>query len=167
LTKKIKIFIFAIIIFSGLSWLSFAQNGSWWDRGSDPLVIFESMVDEANNDGYAIQETALDGISDQQWWYAKSYKISNTLDYVRKNLDPYLQWIIYTWLVLATIWLIYIGFLLTTNALHKQWDWTKMKTSIMHILLWVFILSWFYLIIKVMVALITSIFWWENGSTGY
>jgi hypothetical protein len=125
------------------------------------------MVDDANNDWYAIQETALDWISDMEWEYERSYKISNTLDYVRKNLDPYLQWAIYAWLVLATIGIIYIGFLIVTNALHKQWDWTKVKTNIMHILLWVFLLSGFYFIIKMVVALITAVFWWANGSTWY
>lgn len=165
--KKIKIFIFAVIVISALSWLSSAQNGSRGDRGSDPLVIFETMVDDANSDGYAVQETAMDWINDQEGWYERSYKISNTLDYVRKNLDPYLQWAIYAGLVLATIWIIYVWFLIVTNAIHKQWDWTKVKTSIIHILLWVFLLSWFYFIIKMVVALITAVFWWANGNTWY
>lgn len=165
--NKIKLIILAMVILSGLSCLSFAQNGNRWTRGSDPLVIFETMVDDANSNGYAIQETALDWISDLEWGYARSYKISNTLDYVRKNLDPYLQRAIYAWLVLATIWLIYSWFLLTTNAIHKQWDWTKVKTNIMHILLWVFLLSWFYFIIKMIVALITAVFGWTNGWTWY
>ncbi len=165
--NNIKLIILALVMLSWLLWLSFAQNWSRGDRGSDPLVIFETMVDEANSDGYAIQETAMDWISDQEWAYERSYKISNTLDYVRKNLDPYLQRAIYAWLVLATIWLIYSWFLIVTNAIHKQWDWTKVKTSIMHILLWVFLLSWFYFIIKMIVALITAVFWWANWSTWY
>ncbi len=165
--NKIKLIVLAMIVLFWLSWLSFAQNGSRGDRGSDPLVIFETMVDDANSNGYAIQETAMDWISDQQWDYDRAYKISNTLDYVRKNLDPYLQRAIYAWLVLATIWLIYTWFLLTTNAIHNQWDWTKVKTNTINILLWVFLLSWFYFIIKLIVALITAIFGWSNGSTWY
>ena len=165
--SKIKLIISAMIILSWLSWLSFAQNGSRWDRGSDPLVIFETMVDDANSDGYAIQETAMDGISDMEGEYQRSYKVSNTLDYVRKNLDPYLQWAIYAGLVLATIWIIYVWFLIVTNAIHKQWDWTKVKTSMVHILIWVFLLSGFYFIIKIVVALITAVFGWANWSTWY
>jgi len=167
--KKIFMIMFAIlssmiVVYS----ISFAQNNTRGDRWSDPLVIFETMVDDANDDGsYAIQETALDGINDQQWAFTPEYKISNTLDYIRKNLDPYLQWAIYAWLVLATIWLIYAWFLLVTNAIHKQGDWTKIKTKIMHILIGVFLLTWFYLIIKITVALITSIFGGANWSTGY
>ena len=62
--KKSKIIIFAAITIFALSALSIAQNGSRGDYGSDPLMIFETVVDEANGDGYAIQETALDGITD-------------------------------------------------------------------------------------------------------
>lgn len=147
--------------------LSFAQHDKRWDYGSDPLMIFETIVDEANSDGYAIQETALDWITDLQWPYAREYKISNTLDYVRQNMDPYLQWIIYAWLVLATISIIYAWFLLVTNSIHKQWDRTKVKTNIMYTLLWVFMLSWFYFVIKIVVALITSIFGGSSGDTWY
>jgi hypothetical protein len=146
---------------------SFAQNGKRGDYWSDPLTIFETVVDESNGAGYEIQETALDWITDQQWPYARSYKISNTLDYVRQNMDPYLQWIIYAWLVLATISIIYSWFLLVTNSIHKQWDRTKIKTNIMYTLLWVFMLSWFYFVIKIMVALITSIFGWSWWDTWY
>jgi len=161
-----KIFLL-IITFFCIFGISFAQHDSWWDRGSDPLTIFESIVDDANDDQYKIQETALDGISDQQWSYAKEFKITNTLDYVRKNLDPYLQRIVYAGMVLATIALIYIWFMLVTNSVHKQWERSKLKSSFMYVLVGVFLLSWFYFIIKLIVALIASIFWWTNWDTWF
>lgn len=139
-------------------WVSFAQHGRWWKYGSDPLQIFESTVDNANKWWYAIQETALDGVTTLEGSYAQEFKIANTLDYIRKNLDPYLQWAIYVWFVLATIALIYSWFLLVTHGVHKQWDRTKLKQNVMYVLIGVFLLSWFYFIIKVIVALITSIF---------
>lgn len=166
--KKVKIIILSIVMVSTLSGLSLAQHDSRGNRGSDPMMIFETMVDEANSEaGYEIQETALDGVTDLEWSYAKKYKISNTLDYIRKNMDPYLQWAVYAWLVLATIALIYAWFLLVTNSIHKQWDWTKVKTNIMHALLWVFLLSWFYFIIKIIVALITSVFGGSSWDSGF
>ena len=165
--KRLNIIIlFTIVAFSFVG-ASFAQNGKRGDYGSDPLTIFETVVDESNGAGYEIQETALDWINDRQWPYAEAYKISNTLDYVRQNMDPYLQWIIYAWLVLATISIIYSWFLLVTNSIHKQWDRTKIKTNIMYTLLWVFMLSWFYFVIKIMVALITSVFGWSWWDTWY
>lgn len=164
--KIIKITILSFVILSFFS-ISFAQHWRRWSRGSDPLQIFENIVDEANEWQYAIQETALDWVSDLEWWYAREFKVSNTLDYIRKNLDPYMQWAVYVWLVLATVALIYSGFLLVTHWVHKQWDWTKVKTNIMYALLWVLLLSWFYFIIKVMVALITSIFGWSTWNSGF
>lgn len=163
-TIKIAIFSFAILSFFAVS---FAQHGRWWDRGSDPMQIFENIVDEANEWWYAIQETALDWVTDLEWWYSREFKISNTLDYIRKNLDPYLQRAVYVWLVLATVALIYSWFLLVTHWVHKQWDWTKIKTNVMYTLLWVLLLSWFYFIIKVMVSLITSMFWWSTWDSGF
>ncbi|HRX63642.1 MAG TPA: hypothetical protein P5060_00895 [Candidatus Absconditabacterales bacterium] len=161
-----KIFLL-IITFFCIFGISFAQHDSWGDRGSDPLTIFESIVDDANDDQYKIQETALDGISDQQGSYAKEFKITNTLDYVRKNLDPYLQRIVYAGMVLATIALIYIGFMLVTNSVHKQGERSKLKSSFMYVLVGVFLLSGFYFIIKLIVALIASIFGGTNGDTGF
>jgi len=148
-------------------WLSFAQNDRWGDYWSDPMMIFETMVDEANSDWYAIQETALDWVTDLEWWYSREYKISNTLDYIRKNMDPYLQRVIYAGMVLATISIIYVWFLLVTNSIHKQWDRSKIKNNIVYALLWVFLLSGFYFIIKVIVALITSILGGTNWDTWF
>jgi hypothetical protein len=155
------------LIFACLIWYSFAQHGRWWDRWSDPMQIFESIVDDANKWWYAIQETALDGVTDLEWSYSREFKITNTLDYLRKNLDPYLQRAVYVWLVLATVALIYSWFLLVTHWIHKAGDWTKVKTNVMYALLWVFLLSWFYFIIKIMVSLITSIFWWSTWDSWF
>lgn len=159
--KVIKIFALTLLSMS-FFWLSFAQHGRRWNYGSDPMQIFETVVDNSNEWGYAIQETALDWITDLEWWYSREFKITNTLDYIRKNIDPYLQWVMYIGLVAATVALIYSGFLLVTHGIHKQWDWTKIKTNVMYAVIWVFLLTWFYFIIKVMVALVTSIFWWST-----
>lgn len=164
--KIVKIFILSFTLFP-LIWVSFAQNGRWGNYGSDPMQVFDTVVDNANAWWYAIQETALDWITDLEWWYSRSFKITNTLDYIRKNLDPYLQWAVYIWLVLATVALIYLGFLLVTHGIHNQWDWTKIKTNVMYVVLWVFLLTWFYFIIKIMVSLITSLFGWSTWSSGF
>ena len=58
--QKYKTIILLAIVVFFLSTISFAQHDRRGDYGSDPLMIFETVVDEANGDGYAIQETALD-----------------------------------------------------------------------------------------------------------
>ncbi|HPC34178.1 MAG TPA: hypothetical protein PLP73_00825 [Candidatus Absconditabacterales bacterium] len=164
LKHTLSIFLFSIVMIG----TSLAQHGKWGDYGSNPMQIFNTFVDNANDEGnYNIQETALDGVTDQQGGYARSFKITNTLDYIRNNLDPYIQRAIYVGLVLAVIAVIYLGFLLVTNAVHKEGDWTKIKTKIGYVVMGVLLLGGFYFIIKVMVALITSLFGGSTGHSGY
>ncbi|MCK9467267.1 MAG: hypothetical protein M0P94_02970 [Candidatus Absconditabacterales bacterium] len=162
--KFLSLFVFSLAIFG----ISFAQHGKRGNYGSDPMQIFNTFVDDANNEGnYNIQETALDGVTDQPGGYARSFKVANTLDYIRNNLDPYIQRAIYVGLALAVIALIYLGFLLVTGGIHKEGDWSKIKSKVMYIVIGVFLLSGFYFIIKLMVALITSLFGGATGSSGY
>jgi hypothetical protein len=164
LIKILSITLFLLAIF----WISFAQHGKWGNWWSDPMQIFNTFVDSGSNEwNYNIHETALDWVTDQQWWYARSFKITNTLDYIRIYMDPYLQRTIYAGLVLAVVALIYLWFLLVTGWLHKEWDRSKIKSKVMYIVVGVFLLSWFYFIIKVMVALVTSLFGWSTWDSGY
>lgn len=135
---------------------SFAiQYESKWS--DNPMDTLTNMVDDANKWWYKIQDTALDEINDLEW-INKKYKITNTLEYLRKNIDPYMQWAIYVWLVLATVVLIYMWFLLVTWWIHKSWDFSKLKTRFGYVVVWVLLLTWFYVILKVAVALINTIF---------
>jgi hypothetical protein len=83
------------------------------------MEILDSVASQANTD-YSIQETALNSATDQMGGYQKQYKISNTLDYLRTNIAPYLQRMVYIGLVVAVILIIYNGFLMVTNGLHKE-----------------------------------------------
>lgn len=141
---------------------SAAQVGTWWGYGGDPTTILDSVVDKANQD-YEIQETALDWVTNEQWSYAKEYKIANTLDYLKNNIQPYIQRAVYIWLTCAVILLIYNGFLMVTNSIHKEWDMEKIKKNVTNIAIWVIVLTWFYAIIKLMVAIINM----TLGSNGW
>ena len=71
---KIVLSLFALCaLFS----FSYAQEWKRTNRWSTPMQVFETFVDEANDEGrYSIQETALDGVTDLQWVYPRQYKIS-------------------------------------------------------------------------------------------
>ncbi len=147
--------------------LSFAQSSdSRWKYGEDPIQILDNVVSEANDD-YKIQQTALDNATDKQWAYASQYKIANTLDWFRNNINPYLQWAVYIWLSIAVILLIYNGFLMVTNAIHKEGETAKIKKNIINIVIGVIVLTGFYFIIKLMVSIINSIFGGYGGDTGF
>ena len=163
--KKVLLSIF-LISFLSMPLLSFAQQWSWGTYGSDPISILDKVVQDANSDS-KIQQTALDGVTDQQWAYAKQYKIANTLDWLRNNINPYLQRMIYIWLSVAVILLIYNGLLMVTNSIHGEWDMSKIKKRFIYILIWVLLLTGFYFVIKIAVAIINSIFGWYGGSTGF
>jgi hypothetical protein len=94
----------------------------------------DSVVGEANKTDQ-IQETALDGISNDQGSYQSEYQIANTLDYLRLHIATYLQWIVYIGLSLSVILLIYNGFLMVTHVVHKSGDFSKIKKNIMYIVI--------------------------------
>jgi len=163
--KKILLAILAFSVVIPL--VNFAQDSSRASKyGSDPIMILDSVVDEAN-DEYKIQQTSLDNATDKQWAYSSQYKIANTLDRFRNNINPYLQRAVYIGLSLAVILLIYNGFLMVTNAVHKEWEIAKIKKNIMNIVIGVVILTGFYFIIKLAVAIINSIFGWYGGDTWF
>jgi hypothetical protein len=162
-----KKFILAFVLFSyALLLLTFAQADNRWKYGGDPIDILDNVVIEANQD-YKIQQTALDSATDILWGYDSPYKIANTLDRLRNNINPYIQWAVYIWLSLAVILLIYNGFLMVTNAVHKEWETAKIKKNIINISIGVILLTGFYFIIKLAVSLINSIFWWYWGDTWF
>lgn len=136
---------------------SHAQSNSWAGYWSTPMQVLDTIVDNANTtDDY--QRSALDGVTDLQWSYKRSWKISNTLDYLRMNIWPYIQWAVYIGLVLSTTGLIVCWLLMVTWWISKT-EWFKsVKWKIMNALLWVFFLSWFYLLIDLIVWLTNSLF---------
>ena len=155
--KFAKIIVFFLVAFWLFSF-SYAQEWRWTTRWSTPFQVFESVVGEANSDQDRIQRTALDNVSDLEWSYARQYKISNTLDYFRAHIGPYIQWAVYIWLVASTAWLIICGFLMVTWWVTKSSGFEKIKWRVINALLWIFFLSWFYIIIKFMMSIINYFF---------
>ncbi len=153
-TRRKKIAIFLLL--APLS-LTFAASDNWGWYGNSPTEVLDSVVWEANKN-IQFQETALDGVNSQEGAYQSEYKIANTLDYLRMHIATYLQWIVYIGLSFAVILLIYNGFLMVTNVVHKDGDFTKIKKNIMYIAIWVIILTSFYAIMKLVIGLINSVF---------
>ena len=164
--KKISVLVVLFCVFVAPSFGFAQQTTSRWSYGDSPIKVLDRVVDQANQD-YKIQQTALNGATDTQWAYQSQYKIANTLDRFKNNINPYLQWAVYIWLSVAVILLIYNGFLMVTNSLHKEWDFAKVQKRVMYIVIWIILLTWFYFIIKLAVSIINSIFWWYGGSTGF
>lgn len=157
--------VFTKIIIAFISYIfvslcfSYAQEWRRGNRWSSPFQVFTNVVGEANSNwSDSIQETLFDGITDLEWSFPREYKITNTLDYVRQHISPLVQWAVYVWFVVSTTWLIICGFLLVTGWISKSSWFEKVKWKIINALLGIFVLSWFYLLIKLMVWLINTFF---------
>jgi hypothetical protein len=57
------------------------------------------------------------------------------LDWLRQNINPYIQRAVYLGLSIAVILLIYNGFLMVTNAVHKEGEAAKIKKNIINIVI--------------------------------
>ena len=135
-----------------------AQQGSWWTHGSDPIHILDTVAHDANED-YKIQDTQLNDVSNLQGNFQSEFRIANTLDSIRINIDPYLQWAIYIGLSVGVILLIYNGFLLVTSGLHNEGERSAVTGRITNILIGVWIITGFMIIIKfisILIWIITS-----------
>lgn len=160
--KKFTKILLSLLVFTTIFSFSYAQEWRWTNRWSTPIQVFETFVDKTNDEWrYNVQDTALDWVTDLQWTYPRQYKISNTLDYIRQEIDPYLQRAAYIGLVASTVWLIICWFLLVTWWISKSSWFEKVKWKIFNALIWVFLLSGFYLVIKLFISIINMFFWWQ------
>lgn len=149
--------LFLSSILCAFVWFSNAQSNSWAGYWSSPIQVLDSVVDRANiTDDY--QRSALDGVTDLQGSFKRSWKLSNTLDYIRQNVWPILQRGVYFWLVLSTIWLIICWLLIVTWWITKVKWLNDVKWKIVNALLAVFFLSWFYVLIDLVVGVTNTIF---------
>ncbi len=158
--KKFTKILLSLLVFTTVFSFSYAQEWKWTNRWSTPMQVFETFVDKTNDEWrYNVQDTALDWVTDLQWIYPRQYKISNTLDYIRQEIDPYLQRAAYIGLVASTTWLIICWFLLVTWWISKSSWFEKVKWKIFNALIWVFLLSGFYLVVKLFISIINMFFW--------
>ena len=131
--KKIIISIISAFLLGSMCVPVFAQVSRNSAKES-PVKLLDQVVNKANED-HKIQETELDGVTSTSAGYSGNpqYRITNTLEYVKNNIHPYIQRIVYLGLTVATILLIYNGFLMVTNVAHDQGELSKIKNNFIRI----------------------------------
>ncbi|RKW25547.1 hypothetical protein D8B45_00240 [Candidatus Gracilibacteria bacterium] len=157
---KIKIGLLSLVflVFGGnFAVIAGNQQGVRVNRGSSPEEIASTIADRANEDE-KIQDTKMNKINNKQGGYPKQYQLTNTAEWIRKNIQPYLQWILYIGLIAATILLIWNGFRLVTNSTLGGGDIKTVKNNIKNILIGVLIMTGFLVIIKLTMAVINMFF---------
>lgn len=132
-----KYIVFSIILL--ISFFSYFSYSSEWDKTPDQIL--KNLKD---ND---IQKTSLDNVS---WKWIK-----NTLTSVKTNSYWYIQWLWFIGLSIALILIIYNGMYLLWNFWSEDKMW-KVKKRLLSLIIWVLVLTTWYLIIKLVVSLV----WW-------
>jgi hypothetical protein len=156
--KKLLLFFSFLLTFSSLVLLADYQSRGGYGR--DPISIVDTVVDKANED-YRTQETALDGISTiggEGFSGSPQYRLTNTLYNLKNLIHPYLQWLLYIGLTVATVLVIYNGFLLVTGAVHNEGEFSKIKKNLIAIGIGVILLTGFYFLIDLVIAIMNFLF---------
>jgi hypothetical protein len=125
-----------------------ASTRQEYGEATKPDAILKDIVDHENSD---IIRTKLDDTTNISNFWA-SNKLSGTLESVRQYLSFYLQWIAYFALAGSVTLLIYNGLLLATSPLSPE-QATKVKTRMFYISAWVVLVTWFYFVLKIILAI--------------
>lgn len=135
------------------------DSGRWcFSDSNDPLVILKEIVD--NDDTSAIIETKLDTVTNMPAAPIDTtgrFMLSNTLESVREQMSPYVQRIAFIGLASAVIMIIYNGVLLVTTPLSPD-QVANVKKRMVYIASWVALITWFYFIMKILLAVFVDIF---------
>ncbi len=140
------------IVLSIVLGLNSVSAAGWGNYGTQPDEVLDRVVWEANV-WSPIQDTALDRVTDTEGQFASKYKIANTLDSIRRQIAPYLQWFMFIGLTVATILIIITGFQLVTSA-QSGMDTKKALGRIKNIAIGLVILTWFYIITRIFMSLL-------------
>lgn len=152
-----KIFnLFIVLFILVVSILPIFQSQAWnWNKS--PVWILEDVKEAANSREWdKVQDTQLDDTTSR--WCTdigldSRYTLTRTLCYIKNNSWSYLQYALYTWLTLATIFLIWNGFLLVTSS-NREKQIGTFKTNLIYTVIWITLLLWFYYFIDIYVWVI-------------
>lgn len=128
---------------------------SRWDANTSASEIFDKVVGDANLWKNTSQETALDDVSAdyKNWWFASKYRIANTLGSISNNISPYLQWLLYAWITIATILIIITGIQLVTSP-QSSYDTKKAISKIKNIVIGILVMTGVYFLLKLFMIVV-------------
>lgn len=142
--KRILSFLFIVCGLISLNcW--WATSATWSAVQDDPLTVVDVLKSKA-------QDTKLNDIPMAE---GSETPIYDTFKEISNRVGPYIQWAIYIWLSVATILLIFNWVLLVVSPLKDTY--ANVKTRVTSIFLWVATLTWFFLIIKLLMSIIANI----------
>jgi hypothetical protein len=129
------------------TWQDYEMNNRWPDE------ILDDIVDHGKSD---IVKTKLDWVTNMQEFNAEN-KISGTLESVRENISFYLQRVVYIALSGAVLLIIYNWLRLVLSPVSAE-ESSAIKTRMIYISLWIVLVTWFYFVLKIVLAIYYQIF---------
>ena len=125
----------------------------------NPVSLMKTVYTKANEEGEKVQKTPLDSVNSKycnELYLDGRFTLARTLCSIKYWIKWYLQYIVYIWLVGATIFIIWNWFMIVT-ATNKEDQMKKFRTNIINLAIWVILLTSFYFILDVFVSIINFV----------
>lgn len=157
-----KVFLYLIIaclLGWGFGLVMASTRQEYTEGGAKPDTILKNIVWKANGelrDQSQIIVTKLDGTTNTQIFGAE-HKLSWTLESVRQNISYYLQRVAYFALAWAVTLIIYNGLMLVISPMSPD-EAGKVKTRIIYIATGIVLVTWFYFVLKIILAIYYDVF---------
>ncbi len=132
---------------SASTWKKYEMGNRWPDE------ILDDIVDHGKSD---IVKTKLDWVTNMQEFNAEN-KISSTLESVRENISFYLQRVVYIALSGAVLLIVYNWLRLVLSPVSAE-EASAIKTRMIYIALWILLVTGFYFVLKILLAIYYQIF---------
>lgn len=154
--KKLLVCVFCALGVFLFGWV-FAGNQSRWQFGDSPDEILRSIKEKS--DPYNMIETRLDdNLNTNSQAFGPTNRISNTLDQIRENLDPFVQRMVFIGLSGAVILIIWNAFSLSTSGVVGNDTQSKeIKDKIFNIAKWVVVITAAFFIIRLLLSAVSYI----------
>ncbi len=139
--------IFLLILSFLFLGLGFWINTTFAGWNSSPTEILNGLKDDN------VQNTALDNaVSTSTKW------VKSTLSAIKQSSTGYLQWLAYIGLWIALILIIYNGIRLLISGITGSDEVSKFKKRFISLVLWVVIITSWYIIIKFVISILGELF---------
>ena len=136
------------------------EDNSRREFSNNPTDLLKKMYRESNDDkGNKVQATRLDNVNSNhcdEIGVGGEFTIYRTICSIKYAIRSYLQYIMYIWLVGATIFIIRNWFKIVT-ATDKDGQIKKFKENMINIIIWVVLLTSFYFILEAFVSVVNFI----------
>lgn len=149
-----RLFICSLFSLFLISCIQYTQATDDW-FGWNPMDTLNTVYEKANDKYYQkIEDTALNEASSLNWHFGNKYTLSNTLYRITNHIHSYLQYFVYFWLALAVIFVMLNGLKLIHGGEKEMANFQK---NIFNLALWIILLTAFYYIIDIFIALVNLI----------